>query len=162
MDIKWKERAHRSMRKTPVIINAFLRDVTQEWAQTARDGEDGWTVLEIMCHVRDFENINYERARSMVETDLPHWPRVDHLALVGSNAYAQQNLSAVLSNYIEIRQEFVNWLVGLPDEAWGRKGVHADLGEINLAESVINTVLHDLNHIEQLVRALELSQAVIR
>jgi hypothetical protein len=162
MDIKWKERVLRSMRKTPVIVNAFLRDVTQEWAQTARDGQDGWTVLEIMCHIRDFETIYFERARSIVESDLPHSSRVDHLALVGSNAYAQQNLSEVLSNYIELRQEFVNWLVSLPDEAWARKGVYNDLGEINLAESVTNTVLHDLNHIEQLVRSLELSNAVIR
>jgi hypothetical protein len=161
MDLRWKERALRTLRKNPAILKAVLHGVDQERAQTARDGADGWTVLEVVCHLRDVESVFFERARLALETDLPEWPMIDQIALVTTNRYAEQNLAEAFQGYVQTRQEFVYWLEALSDEAWLRRGIHFDLGEISILELVVNYTLHDVNHIEQIARALELTDALI-
>ena len=36
-----------------------------------RDGADGWSVLEILCHLRDYQAIFAERIRRILEEELP-------------------------------------------------------------------------------------------
>src|SRR5690349_21469698 len=105
MDVKWKERVLRSLRKNPAILNTVLRGIDQERAQTARDGADGWTVLEVVCHLRDFEHIFFERARLAAETDLPRWQSIDQLDRVKTNRYNEQNLVDVFEEYARTRQQ---------------------------------------------------------
>jgi hypothetical protein len=40
-------------------------------------------------------------------------------------------------------------------------GVHLDFGDHSLLELAFNTALHDVNHIEQIVRALGFESALI-
>jgi hypothetical protein len=148
-------KAFRTLRQTPAILGALIKDLSQAQAQQARDGADGWNVIEIICHLRDFETIFHDRARGMVETDHPHFPRVDHLELAVKHRYAEQDLRAVLADYAQRRQAFMDWLSALSDEQWTRRGVHPEYGEYSVLELAYNTALHDVNHIEQVVKALK-------
>jgi hypothetical protein len=42
----------------------------------------------------------------------------------------------------------------LTDDQWRRTGIHPRMGDHNMIELAANVALHDLNHIEQMVRAL--------
>ena len=161
MTMMQPEKFLRSMRKTPVILAAILRNVSQERAATATDGPDGWSVLEVMCHMRDFEGLFFRRARMMLESENPELPGYDQNELVKTNDYAGQKLSAAFQDYVHVRQQFVHFLAGLNDEQWHRRGIHPDVGDIDLLELVMNVSLHDINHIEQIVRALGLSEGLI-
>jgi hypothetical protein len=155
------EKALRSLRKTPVILYGLLSDVDQERAQTATDGPDGWSVLYVVCHLRDFEDVFSGRARQMVETDLPQFQVVDHEALVQQNRYGEQDLRQAFDGFLEKRRAFVRLLEGLTGEQWARRGVHPQTGESTVLEIALNTALHDLNHLEQIARALGLSEALL-
>jgi hypothetical protein len=148
------EKALRSLRKTPAILDFVLRDVDQSRAQTARDGKDGWNVLEVVCHLNDLETIYTERARLILAQDNPHFAPVDQVGLVAANRYAEQHFRQMLARFHEKRGQFLALLEGLTPEQWERHGVHPETGDTTLRELAVNTALHDLNHIEQIVKAL--------
>ncbi len=145
-----------SIRKTPVLLDAVLCGVTQERALLARDGDDGWNAVEIVCHLRDFEEIFFERARRIVEEDRPVLKPYDHLALVTEREYSKQDLGEVYEALNKTRQSFIAWLETLDEAAWARTGVHPEAGDYTLLEQVVQVVTHDLDHLEQLARVLGL------
>lgn len=146
----------RGMKKTPVLLDALLNGVTQERALAARDGENGWNVVEIVCHLRDFEAIFFNRAQQIVAEDRPTLTPYDHEQLVVENDYASQSLAAVFEDYVAKRQAFIEWLNAREEDEWQRVGVHPEAGEYTLLEQVLQVPMHDLDHLEQIARVLGL------
>ncbi len=155
------ERALRSLRKTPVILHSFLKDVDQERAMTAIDGPDGWSVLEALCHLNDFAQIFAGRIDTMLATDHPTFALVDHLALVVDNRYSEQNFEAVWEQYLERRRALVALLVTLEPAAWLRTGVTGGGVETTVLEIAYNVFIHDITHAEQMIRSLGLATDLI-
>ena len=155
------ERTIELLRKMPVVLNALLRDVTQEQAQQMTDGPGGWNLVYILSHMRDYEPIYRERIRQMVERDNPQLPWIDNQGITHTNDYAHQDLRQMLDEYLKGRRDFVQMLEGLSEEQWTRRGSHPTYGEGTMYEMVLNCVVHDINHIEQVARVVGLSEAVI-
>ena len=135
----------------------ILHRVTQEQAQSIRDGADGWTVLEIMCHLRDYQAIFVMRAERMLDEVMPRFELYNEaarLAMVVENDYAGQNLAAVLADFCATRRRRIERLSALSEEQWTREGVFADGDEIDVAMPVVHTILHDATHTEQIARIL--------
>jgi uncharacterized damage-inducible protein DinB len=154
-----KARFLRCLKKTPTILNAILKDVSSEQVKQLRDGEDGWNVVEVMCHLRDFENIFFRRAQQIVEEDRPNIIPVDHEALAAAGDYAIQDLKTVFGQYIDTRRRFINWLEALSDDEWHNVGVHPESGEMTVMEIAMQVTTHDVDHTEQMVRILGLADA---
>jgi DinB family protein len=156
------EKALRSLRKTPVILDAFLRDLSSERARTATDGPDGWSVLFVMCHLNDYETIYTERVRMMLDQERPTFPNpLTNDQLVAQNDYANQDVHQIFEAYLDKRRVYLTLLENLTDAQWARPGVHPSTGDTTVLEFAINTALHDLNHIEQIVRALGLADSLL-
>lgn len=149
------------LRKTPVLLNALLRDVTDEQARTLTDGPEGWTVTEAMCHMRDLEVLTQKRVEAILTLDHPMLPSIDLVGLPKERDYPNQDLRAELSAYISMRKELVARLATVPEELWSRSGTHSTYGEMTLFDVAAHTTLHDVNHIEQIARTLKLSDAMI-
>lgn len=147
------EKALRLMRQTPHILRAFLNDVDDARARTLRDGEGGWSILEIVGHMADYEQIFMERARLLLETEAPTFTAYDHEERVESEGYNNRKLEEALSLYEQHRQAFISLLEGQPTDSWQRSGTHPETGATTLLDLAINTGLHDVNHIEQVVKA---------
>lgn len=146
------------MEKTLQILVNMLDDVNQKKATTLRDlndGADGWTTLDVVCHLRDFDEIFHNRARMMIEEDDPQLPAFDHEALVIENEYADQDLAEVVDELIASRKQFIRFYQGLSSEQWERAGTHPESGQFSLTDSVMQVGHHDVTHIEQIVRILE-------
>jgi hypothetical protein len=58
-----------ALRATPDTLQALLGDVTHAQAAVARGGDENWSVVEVVCHLRDAEERGLERMRSM--RDMP-------------------------------------------------------------------------------------------
>jgi hypothetical protein len=148
------EKTIRSLRKTPVMLKALLRDVTPEQARQASDGPDGWSVLFIVCHLRDFEDIFYQRITMALEQDCPFLPSVNQEALPAANNYAYQDFHQALKAYSDRRRTLISLVERLNETQLMLRAVHQEYGEGTVLDLAINVVLHDVNHIEQIVRAL--------
>lgn len=139
------------------ILRHILADVTQEQARTIRDGDEGWSVLEILCHLRDYQAIFAERIRRVLAEDNPIFTPYDdnaRLAMVIENDYANQDLAAVLADYAATRAQLIDRLASLNEDQWRREGRFADDDAVDLTMPVVHTLLHDADHSEQIARIL--------
>lgn len=144
------------MRKTLNILDAIISQVTPEEAVRKTDGPGGWNVISILCHLRDYDQIFYERVLMMLEQDNPQLPAYNHEALAVERDYNNQNLDAVFRDFVAKRRRFINLFSSLQPDQWQRPGIHPEYGPTNVLERARQVVFHDINHTEQIVRVLEL------
>lgn len=145
-------KALRTLRKTAALLDTALAGVTPEQARILRDGADGWSILVIVCHLRDYEIAWRERIEQMLAYDNPTFISFDHLDLVERHGYAKQDLRVVLADLAARRAGLIERLAGLADDQWLRIGLHPEQGPGTVLEVAINAGLHDLDHLEQISR----------
>lgn len=151
---KLRDRYLNLMQKTQAIIGHTLAHISQEQATTLRDGEDGWTVLEVLCHLRDFDGFFQGRAHMILEQDNPQLPAYDHEALAIERQYNQQDLQQVLAQLAQSRARFVTFFEQLDDDDWMRAGTHPENGRFMLLDALLQVGSHDIDHLEQMTRIL--------
>ncbi len=149
------DKALRTLRKTPVILMVLLRGVTSEQAARLRDGLAGWSVLYALCHMRDEEAIFTQRVRDLLTKPHPTFGYALNDDLVAQNRYEMADFQATLNAFFTRRRAFVALLEGVTDEQWLLEGVHPLQGPATLLDVALNAGLHDVDHIEQIARALE-------
>lgn len=147
------------MRLTVKTLAHILSRVSQTDAATLRDvpnadGKPGWTVLEVVCHLRDFNTFFHQRALMMLDEDYPTLPAYDHEALALEYAYNQQDLGMVLADLQAGRAAIVEFFKGLNDEQWALAGVHPERGHFTMTDAVMQVGLHESDHLEQITRIL--------
>lgn len=148
------QKAIRSLEKTPVILQTILKGVTQEEAVRATDGPEGWSVLYIVCHLQDCEEIFLERVRMSVEMDKPVLNYVSNDDLIQKNDYANQILEDVLAQLATLREQTLAYVRLLSDEQLARTGIHPMWGENTALDYIVNIALHDIDHTEQLIKTM--------
>ena len=144
------------------VYGHILRTITQEQAASWRDQNDapnGWSVLEVLAHVADFDGFFYHRAQMMLEQDYPQLPAYDHNVLAIELAYNQQDKDEVYARLVESRVRFVEFFENLSDDQWGRAGVHPERGHFTLLDALVQVATHDTTHLEQMTRIIAEAQA---
>lgn len=122
--------------------------------QDPADGPKGWTPLEVLCHLRDFDEIFLARARMMLAEATPTLPGYDHEELAVARAYNRQTSPAVLAALADSRQRAIDFYRELTPAQWTRTGIHPARGHFTMTDAVMQVGLHDVTHIEQIVRTL--------
>lgn len=152
-----------SLRKNDLVLRHILQGVSQEQAAAWRDGPEepggpeesgGWTILEVVCHLRDYDAIFRERGELMLTHDHPTFPVYDHLAMVVDKAYNQQPLEKVLMDLAASREVTVAFFAGLDGAQWVRTGQHVEHGRYTLQSLAAHISWHDANHLEQITRIM--------
>lgn len=146
-----------SLKRTHLVLGMLLGGVTQEQAQQLKDGPDGWSILEIMCHLRDFQTIDMERVQRILNEEKPMLVVYDAAAreaMVAENDYAHQNLKAVFDEYVRTRERFIELISGLDEARLERTGHHPMYGEIDTTVPAFHAAMHDIDHTEQIARVL--------
>ncbi len=149
-----RERHISLMQQTCQTLGHILSDVDQETATTLRDGPDGWTVLEVVCHLRDFDEFFYGRAVMMLDQDQPVLPAYDHEALAIERNYNSQDLRQTYTDLTKSRQRFVEFFEALTEVQWSRDGHHPERDHFSMLDSLMQVGLHDVVHLEQITRIL--------
>jgi DinB family protein len=142
------------MEKGTQIMEALLADIKVENMITYRDSGEGWTVLEVLCHLRDFEEVFHHRAILTVEQDNPELPFPDHEALVTENRYNEQDVTEVLAAWKKERAAHIEFMKARNEDDWERPAQHRSRGKFTLIDQLFLTVWHDTNHLEQITRIL--------
>ena len=142
------------MQNTVATLGHLLKGVTQEEATTFRDGPDGWTTLEVVCHLRDYDEIFYQRALLTLEQENPTLPAYDQAQLAIDRGYNQQDLSQAYADLSASRQRLVALFSGLTETQWERVGLHPHYGPFTLSFAALHVGWHDAVHLEQITRIL--------
>lgn len=143
-----------SMRLTLKTLGHIVASLADEKARSLRDGADGWSIMEIVCHLRDFDDIFYQRAQMMLAQDHPQLPAYDHEAMAIERDYQADSLTDAYADLLVSRARFVDFFKGLTAEQWARGGIHPERDSFSMTDAAMQVPLHDLDHIEQITRVL--------
>ena len=140
---------------TPSVLTALLGNLSNEWLENIDNSED-WNPLNVVGHYIHGE-----------ETD---WiPRAEIILNQGENItfepfdrFAQfeksnsKTLSELLETFTELRIKNLETLKSwnLSREQLSLKGIHPELGFVNLEQLLSTWVVHDLTHIRQISTVL--------
>jgi hypothetical protein len=145
------------MQTTQEIICNLLAPISQSTAsmlRDPRDGAQGWSVLEVICHLRDFDTIFRERALRIVAEEYPRLPAFDHEAMARERRYSEQPLAQAVAEYVTSRQQTIAFFKGLNGMQWARAGIHPERGHFTMTDALLQVGTHDATHLEQVSRIL--------
>ena len=132
-----------------------------------------WSAVEIICHLRDIEEICMMRFRTMLAMDDPKVlvvgarpPNPAEWGLVGDEfpvdpdrwaderQYARCDPGAALTAFRRRRGESLALFDRLSPDQWERGCLHPTLGRVTFTDWTALMPGHDDNHLDQLTRAL--------
>jgi uncharacterized damage-inducible protein DinB len=148
------DRGKEVLGRTPDVLWAMLRGLPEDW--TARDeGPETWTPYQVVGHLAYVEEFDWmDRTRVILEhgTDRVFDP-VDREA--GFSRYRDWSLGDVLDRFATARRtnlQALDDLVNVGDLS--RRGLHPNFGEVSLSQLLATWVVHDLNHLGQIVKTM--------
>lgn len=141
----------RIIKSTPANLKALLKGLPKAvllW--TPAPGK--WSILEIVCHIRDMEEHAYlDRFRRVLAENEPTLPDIDGDVYSLQNDYRSQKLSAVLSEWRRLRRESLKVLSTVKGEQWQRVGIHEAAGPLSLDDLLHRLAYgNDRAHLEQI------------
>lgn len=136
------------------IIQSIVETTSPDDAHKFRDGGKGWTVVEVMCHLRDFEGVFLERVKLTVEQDNPELPFPDPDLLAQMHHYNDQQLTDVYTAWREQRHTMIAYLEARAETDWERAAKHPKRGPFTLTDQLFLIAFHDSIHTEQMLRIL--------
>jgi hypothetical protein len=141
-------------RSTPETLQALLRTAVPVQAVATDQGEAGWSVVEVICHLRDSEEASLQRTRRMRDQNNPQLTARDGAKLAIELNYASTPLHEALSAFLEFRRLHLQELTALTAEQWERTGEHPSAGRITISGQIAHLVAHDAIHLAQIARQL--------
>lgn len=167
--------------RTPGELEQAISGKTDQ-ELSARLDANNWAAKEIVCHLRDVEELFQIRFHTVVALEEPRilvfGASADDLApwrIGGSighpldperwaeeRQYLRNDTHEALAAFRRRRAEVLVLLRSLSAAEWQRGGVHLGRGRLTLADWVARLAAHDDNHVAQLHRALERGARVQR
>ena len=127
-----------------------------ERALARRPAPGAWAPVEVLCHLRDTEEMFGERFAAILTMDEPILPKVGPAARwAEERQYLRHDAAVALAHFRRRRGESLEALVSMSPSDWQRGGEHPERGRLSVDMFVAMMAWHDDNHLEQLTRALE-------
>jgi hypothetical protein len=144
-----------ALRATPEVLEALLDGYTQEQATAARGGDEGWSVVEVVCHLRDAEEQALSRMRLMRDNKNPMIVAYDQELWARERNYTETSLPEALAAFNRFRAQHVTELAQLSSQEWEHSGQHEEQGTITISSHTLHIVSHDALHAAQIARQLK-------
>lgn len=128
-----------SLTVAPETLAGLLRGISEADARAAKGGDEGWSVVEVLCHLRDAEEVSWERMRAMRDQDNPIILAYDQMALARERKYEEDDPALALVAFARLRAGHVAELAALRPEEWHRTGQHNETGEISIYTHTVST-----------------------
>jgi hypothetical protein len=141
--------------RTPVALNALLRDLPDAWT-LRNEGPDTWSAFDIIGHLNHAERadwmprvktvLQYGESQAFVPFD-----RGGHAREIQGKSLGQ-----LLDEFARLRSENLSDLraLNLQPEDLDLRGRHPSLGAVTLSELLATWAGHDLTHLHQISRVM--------
>ncbi len=115
-------------------------------------GEGKWTLLEVICHLKD-EEVEDFRARvgSVLNDPEASLKPIDPVGWVQSRNYSDQSFDDVLEEWKSERSKSIQWLKDLESPNWENAFKHQKFGPMSAKLFLCNWLSHDYHHIRQII-----------
>ena len=149
------ERSIEVLQRTPAILRALLGGLSDFWAMN-NYGPATFSPFDVVGHLIHAERSNWmTRARLILEHgEVSPFPPFDRYAMY--EASKGQSLSDLLQTFASLRAKNLDDLraLNLTPQQLELRGTHPDFGPVTLKQLIATWVVHDLNHLHQIARAM--------
>ncbi len=151
------------LERTPAVVRTLLADLPEDWT-SPNEGGDTWSAFNVVGHLIDNELTDWMvRVRITLSGDgdrrFTPFDRFRHL-----EATKSRPLAVLLDEFARLRAENLRDLraLGLHPSDFSRTAIHPTFGAVTLEQLLATWVVHDLDHIGQIVRVMakQYSEAV--
>jgi hypothetical protein len=118
-----------------------------------------WSVRAILAHMAEDELVSSWRYRQMIEHNGATLPGFDQDEWARLGDYDSWAPREALEMFRLLRGANLRMLARLTAEEWQHYGMHAERGRMTVADLARHMAAHDINHINQVRRLLELPAA---
>jgi len=140
-----------SLEKTGAFVVNLLNGLDEETIRFRLEPQK-WSLLEIICHLRDEEIEDFPfRTQFTLENPGKIPPPFDPSKWVEARNYGQQDFDQVLEQFRTERLNSIEWLKGLTNAQWSNSFTHPKLGEMSASLFLHNWVAYDQLHIRQIL-----------
>ena len=111
-----------------------------------------WCLLEIICHLFDEECEDFRiRTKLVLQDPNLKLPSFDPTSCVKDRAYLDQNYNEKLHNFLNEREQSIDWLKSLKNPKWSNAYEHPKFGAMSASLFLSNWLAHDYLHIKQIM-----------
>jgi uncharacterized damage-inducible protein DinB len=107
-----------------------------------------WSVLEVVCHLADFDPILADRIKRVVAEDKPTLLGANHDRFAAALAYHQRDLEEELALITLTRSQLARILRTQPESVLEHIGVHNERGPLTLEQLLRLTSNHIPHHVQ--------------
>lgn len=136
-------------------LRALIRDLPDDVIRLQGEGTERWSILDVVCHLRDTEQDAFERVTRMVREDRPALPEFDPEAVERESDYRSESLEDALGAFERVRRAQLEFLAELTDEQWDRVAHDDYFGEITAQSLTTHMAAHDCVHMAQISRRIQ-------
>ena len=147
--------------KDPLAVQRQAGQILTQLAEGVPDSKlrerpapDKWSVAELLAHFAEGEIAISWRYRQMLERDGVVLSGYDQELWHRLGDYASRKPEESLQLFRLLREANLRLLDKLTEEQWLRHGNHTERGRMTVRDMVRQVAGHDLNHLEQVRRAL--------
>jgi hypothetical protein len=123
-------------------------------ALARRPDEKNWAALEIVCHLRDAEEMFGARFQMFLAMDDPKLLPADPDRLAIDRQYLRCDAGEAIEAFRKRRAESLDTFRRLTPDQWSRGGIHPQRGRMTFDDFLSLIAWHDDNHLAQIARAL--------
>jgi len=146
--------AREVLSRTPQVLRALLAGLPDEWLH-GNEAPDAWSPYQVCGHLLHIEESDWlDRTRIILEHGTSRaFDPVDREA--GFQKYRGWPVVDLLDRFAATRESNVAELTRLVGPAeLERRGVHPSFGEVSLSQLLSAWVVHDFNHLNQVVKTM--------
>lgn len=140
--------------RTLGIVRFILQAIPTNDLHTYRDGGTGWTVAEVLGHLRDFDEIFVMRLKLTTEQENATIPMPAQEQWATERKYNEQDVAQVLDAWVQNREALLAYMAGLSDADWDKTATHPVRGVMSATDQLLLMAWHDWNHTEQITKIL--------
>jgi uncharacterized damage-inducible protein DinB len=149
------EQAVEMLRRTPATLTALLGGLPEAWIRNT-EGPDTWSAYDVVGHLLHGEEADWiGRTRIILEHGVQRpFDAFNRTAMF--EKYQGYSLDQLLAAFEQARAKNLATLSGLhiTPEKLALKGSHPALGTVTLSQLLAAWVVHDLNHMGQIVEVM--------
>ncbi len=156
IDLASLEPSYRSRRATTAILAstpAALQSLTADLGPEAwkhQPAPDDWSILEIVCHLRDTEREVHKVQLDVLRAEKqPFVPRPDAAVWAKQRNYRDEDGPAAVAGLLAARMDTLRDVMEASSETWEKPARHAIFGPTDYGEVVGFMADHDRLHIQQ-------------
>ena len=143
------------LKSTPAALDTLLKQI-DETKFSQRPAEDEWSILEIICHLRDVEReINLPRFQQILVEENPFIPGIDSDRWASEREYHKDNLIRSLQIFTETRLRVIDLIKSLSPDSLNNSVNHSIFGPTTILELIRFITQHDQNHLRQIQKTIK-------